>query len=317
MSSPTSESEDGHRAGFAAVVGRPNVGKSTLMNALVGERISIATRRPQTTRNRIIGLVSVPERGQIIFIDTPGVHQPNNKLHTRMVDAAIGAIGSADTTVMVIEAESAAHRPEEPIWGADRPVYEALKECGGNAILAINKVDLLTQRERLLPAMETLAASGDFVALIPCSAEKGTNVEALRDEILAQLPVGPALYPDDILTNRPERFIAAEMVREQVFLQTNKEIPYSVAVTIERFRESETAGRIEIYATISVERNSQKGIIIGRGGARLKAIGTAARHALEEFFGRRVHLETFVRVQSDWTDDPRSLDRLGYGEDEL
>ena len=311
------EQEQSYRSGFVAIVGRPNVGKSTLLNALLGVKLSIATPRPQTTRNRILGVMSTPGRGQIAFLDTPGIHSARNRLNTRMVSAALEAMTSADVLLFVVEAGSLVKTPDAPFWGGDKVVVDALREQDKPVVLVINKVDTVKPKELLLPVIATLGQDPLFKAIIPTSATREVNVDGVRDELYGLLPEGVQLFPDDMITDRPERFIVAERIREQVFLQTQREIPYSVAVVVETFSEMADEDRLEIGAVIHVERDSQKGIIIGKGGERLKAIGTAARMDIQQFFERRVHLDLFVRVQKSWSEDQRTLAEFGYGEDEL
>lgn len=305
------------RSGFVAIVGRPNVGKSTLMNALVGVRVSIATPRPQTTRNRILGILSDPERGQIAFVDTPGIHRPSDTLNKRMVEAAWDATTATDVAVFVVEVDSLLKRPEAPFWGGDAAILESLQQYDIPLILVINKIDRLKKREALLPVLAAINELGVFDAIVPLSAERRQNTKPLLNELYSRLPEGPPLFPDDMVTDRAERFTAAELIREQVFLQTREEIPYSTAVVVESLYEDPHTERLVVSAVIHVERDSQKGIVIGKGGERLKHIGTHARRQLKRFFNRSVHLELFVRVQSRWTESERHLEAFGLGKDEI
>lgn len=307
------------KSGFLAIVGRPNVGKSTLLNALLGVKLAIATDKPQTTRNRILGVQTYPERGQLVFVDTPGIHAARDRLNKRMVDAAWDAAQQTDAIVFVVDARSLVHEREEVLWGGDKHIADRLRTDaeGLPVVLVINKVDTLPNKNALLPTLARLAAEHSFAAMVPVSARRKDNLDGLVDALLENLPEGPALYPDDMLTNRAERFLAAEYVREQILRLTEREVPYSVAVEIEQFAENADDGRLYIRAVIHVERNSQKAILIGKGGQRIREIGTAARHQLRQFFGRSVHLETLVRVEGDWTASEKTMDRFGYGADEI
>lgn len=305
-----------YRAGFVALVGQPNVGKSTLMNRVLGVDLAITTAKPQTTRNRILGVRSFPEKGQICFVDTPGIHDAKKQLNRRMVATAIDAISEVDLICHVIDAE-AYLRETEQLKTAQIPESEAfiLKKLAGveqPVFLLLNKIDRLKAKEQLLPLIASLNEAGDFAEIVPISATKGDNIRALVDEIIAKLPAGGPLFPEDMLTDQAERFIAAEFIREQVLEQTHQEIPYSVAVEVERFVENRAKNMLEVSAIIHVERDSQKGIIIGRGGAKLRSIGKRARRRMQAFFGKKVHLETFVRVATEWSEDPDALDRFGY-----
>lgn len=312
------ESNEHHRSGFVAIVGRPNVGKSTLMNHVLGERLSIITNKPQTTRNRILGVHTVAGRGQVVFVDTPGIHTSRKRLNRRMNMAAVSVFGETDLVLFVVDVASlVASRTDEPIWGDDAAILEQLREHDVPVLLVINKVDTLRNKAQLLPVLERVSVQSEFAAIVPISAQRGDNVAPLVDEVFAQLPEGPPLYPDDYLTDRAERWLAAEMVREQVLEHTHREVPYGVAVTVESFGESIHDGKLHIQAVIHVERDSQKGIVIGKAGAKLKSIGTAARLRLTDFFARPVHLETLVRVQGDWTENERELARFGYDEEQI
>ncbi len=294
------------KSGFIGIVGRPNVGKSTLLNALVGEEVAIATHKPQTTRNRITGIknLDAPRPGQLIFVDTPGIHRPNTPLNERMVAVALDTLRQVDLLLFVTEA------------GADLPagdvsIGEYLRAAGKPAILAINKVDL-TDKIKLLPQIDRYRRIFPFEEIIPVSAQTGRNLEILVSEIWKLLPEGQELFPRDLFTDQTERFLAAEIIRKKILLLTHKEVPYQAAVLIESFKEDEARNLIRIQAAIMVEKDSQKAIIIGKGGALLKEIGTEARHELERFFAARVYLELFVRVTRDWSKNPRILKELGY-----
>ena len=293
------------KSGFIGIVGRPNVGKSTLLNAVTGEKLAIATPKPQTTRNRIMGIRNV-EHGQLIFLDTPGIHRPETPLNRHMVDTALDTFGNSDLLLLVVDAVSGCNRD-------DRLAIEALREVKIPVLLVINKIDGI-EKTKLLPLIDRLQNLLPFAAVIPLSALKGDGLEILLAEILQLLPEGPEYFPEEMMTDRSERFIAAEMIREQTILLTRQEIPYSLAVVVDAFKEVKDGRLLRIMATISVEKDSQKGILIGRQGAMLKKIGTAARLSLENFFAARVYLELFVKVRKDWTQDEKLLKELGYGE---
>lgn len=313
----TQQKDSSLRAGYVVIVGRPNVGKSTLMNAFIGVRVSIATPRPQTTRNRIIGIVTDPAQGQIAFVDTPGIHDASDTLNRRMVNAAWNAAENTHAALFVVDFGSLLHRPDEPLWGLDKEIYDGLVAKGLPIVLAINKVDRLRRREELIPIVQKLAELYNFTAIIPVSAMKKRNLQPVVDELFKLLPESELLYEDDLVTDRSERFTAAELIREQVFLQTHEEVPYGVNVTVDSIAEDVATDRLFIKAVIHVEREPQKGIMIGRGGERLRDIGTAARRELQRFFNRSVHLELFVRVQPRWTENERDLHEFGFGDDDI
>ncbi|MEW5725525.1 MAG: GTPase Era [Thermodesulfobacteriota bacterium] len=291
-----------HKSGFVGILGAPNVGKSTLLNRLLGEKVAITSDKPQTTRHRILGVLTRPE-AQIIFMDTPGVHRARDLLNKELVAAALGVLPDVDLILFLVEPGG---REEDEnlliaeLHGLKKPV-----------ILAINKIDRMNKPE-LLPLLEAYRQKLPLAALVPISALKGDNLSELVGEIIAHLPPGPQYYPPETLTDQPERFIAAEMIREQVFRRTGQEIPYSTAVTVEAYKYDPQKDLTRISAEIHVERDSQKKIVIGRKGAKLKEIGTAARLDLERLTGGRVFLELFVRVQKKWTQDPEALRRFGY-----
>jgi GTP-binding protein Era len=310
------------RSGFVTVVGRPNVGKSTLVNRLVGQKVSIVSDKPQTTRNRIIAVVNVPPppeskadpaddlvspkeipHGQIVLFDTPGIHKPMHRMNERMVDIAVQSLGSVDLALWMVDVT-------EAYGPGDRYVKTVLQKSGKPVILGLNKIDRI-ERPRILPVIEQYRHLLDFVEVFPLSALKGDNVEALTGRLLAHLPEGAPLYPEDFLTDQPERFFVAEMVREQILRMTRDEIPYSAGVVVESFQEGDPLVRIE--ATIYLERDSQKRIVIGKGGAMLKAIGTEARKQIEDFLAARVYLGLFVKVREGWREDPHVLDAMGLG----
>ncbi|HOG16661.1 MAG TPA: GTPase Era [Syntrophales bacterium] len=295
------------KSGFIGIVGRPNVGKSTLLNALVGERIAITTRKPQTTRNRITGIRNLKgERpGQMIFLDTPGIHRARTPLNRAMVETAMEAFGASDILLLVIEAQG--------LHSDDRYILEAMKDLAVPVILVINKTDAV-EKKTLLPLIDEARRLREFVEIIPLSALTGDGMGILADALWKLLPEGPVYFPEDMMTDRTERFIAAEMVREKITTLTHKEIPYATAVVVDTFKEDGERNLIRIQATIHVEKDSQKGILIGRKGAMLKEIGTQARLEMERFFAAKVFLELFVRVQKNWTQDARMLREFGYAE---
>jgi GTPase len=290
-----------HRSGFAALVGRPNVGKSTLLNALVGQKLSIVTPRPQTTRHRILGLYSTPQV-QIAFLDTPGLHREASRaLNKAMNRTATAALEEADVVVLVLEALK---------WSAeDDLALERLKRSGRAAIAAVNKVDRVRPRERLLPYLGALGERHPFLAVVPVSALRSDNVAALRHAIASHLPPGPALFPEGELTDRGIEFRIAEMIREKLTLELNQEVPYGIAVEVERLTRAD--GQLTVDAAIWVDREGQKPIVIGAKGARLKRVGTAARLTLNEMLQERLHLNLWVKVRENWADNARALKELG------
>ncbi|HJT97593.1 MAG TPA: GTPase Era [Rhodanobacteraceae bacterium] len=293
-----------HRFGHVALVGRPNVGKSTLLNTLVGAPLSIVTPKPQTTRHRILG-IATREDAQIVFIDTPGLHQGGKRAMNRQLNRVARQVpDEADVVVHVIDALR---------WtDEDEDVWRVISAHAKPRLLAINKVDRTPEKGKLLPFAAELARERAYDAVHFIAARRGSGVPALIDDIVARLPEGGAAYPDDEMTDRSERFLAAEFVREQLMLRFSAELPYAVAVEIERFEDS--GGVAKIGAVIWVEREGQKAIVIGAGGRELKAIGTAARKSMERMFGRRVFLELWVRVRESWSDDEAALRKFGYSE---
>ena len=288
------------RAGFVTVVGRPNVGKSTLVNRLVGQKIAIVSSKPQTTRNRILAVMARPG-AQLVLFDTPGIHKPMHEMNRRMVDTAVRSVGKGDLVLWLVEAM------EAPGAG-DRFVRDVLKKAERPVILALNKIDRMS-RPAVLPAIDTYRRLLDCTEVVPISALKGDNVDRLEEVLLKHLPEGPALYPEDYLTDQPERFFVAEIVRERILHHTRQEIPYASGVVIESFKEEE--GLVRIHAVIFVERDSQKAILIGRGGSMLKTVGTEARLQIEEFLGTRVYLNLFVKVRSNWRENEQILGEMG------
>jgi GTPase len=288
-------------SGFVALVGRPNVGKSTLLNAMLGQKVSIVTARPQTTRHRVLG-ISESEAGQIAFLDTPGMHQgPRRALNRAMNRTAGAALGEADLAVFIVEALK---------WtDEDAMALERVLQAGCPVIAVINKVDKVHPRERLLPYIDQLAQRASFLAVVPISALRTDNLEPLRRAILAALPEGERLYPAGQLTDRSERFRIAELIREKLTGELVEELPYGIAVEVESYAASED-GRVEVGAVIWVDREGQKPIVIGAGGERLKRIGRAARLELNHLFGKRYHLTLWVKVRENWADDARALRQL-------
>lgn len=291
----------GFRSGFVMLAGAPNVGKSTLLNRVLGEKVSITSRKAQTTRNRILGVLH-REGAQLVFMDTPGVHRATQNLNLRMVEVALSAMGDADLILFMVDLKS-------PDPDAEGFVLEKLEKQPRPVVLALNKTDQVPA-EAVLQAIDRWRTVYPFQAVVPISAKHGHQVDTLVEVMTGLLPEGPPFFPEDALTDMPERFIAAEMIREKVFRLTGEEIPYATAVTVESFEERE--GMVHIHATIHVERESQKAIIIGRGGAKLKQIGQAAREDMERMLGTRVFLKLFVRVQKNWSRDTRALRKFGY-----
>ncbi|MBI4263154.1 MAG: GTPase Era [Acidobacteria bacterium] len=290
------------KSGFVALLGRPNAGKSTLLNRIVGHKLAIVSDKPQTTRTRIVGVKNYPE-GQVVFVDTPGVHRPTHRMNVRMVDVALEAMRDVDLLTLVVDV-SVAPGP------GDRYLLALLQDVTTPAILALNKVDLVA-KPRLLPMIDRYRRAHSFVEIVPISATDGTNVDVLETLFLRYLPEGEPLYPPDFVTDQPERLFVAEIVREQVLQLTHDELPFSTAAIVDRLEAPADAAVVNAYCTIFVDRESQKPIVVGKGGAMIKKIGTAARAALEEYFGSRVYLDLHVKVRSEWRDDERLLDELG------
>jgi GTP-binding protein Era len=286
-----------HRAGFVAILGRPNAGKSTLLNALMGTKLAIVASKPQTTRTAIQGVLTLPD-AQMVFLDTPGIHKSTTPLNKRMMDAVRAAADAPDVVLFVID--SLARFSEE-----DAQAVDLAKKAGAPVIAVLNKVDWLEEKPKLLALIERYRVLHDFTAYIPISARAGQGLDELRKEIIARLPEGPALYPSDYVTDQPERFLAAEVIREKVLHHTQQEVPHAVAVMIESWED--TPKMLRIAATIYVERPGQKAILIGAGGAALKKIGTLARQELERLLGRKVFLQTLVKVRAGWRHDPEFL----------
>ena len=291
------------RSGFVAMIGAPNVGKSTLLNRMLGQKISITSKKPQTTRNRILGILHRPQ-AQIVFIDTPGVHQASGPLNVRIVDTALSTLTDTDLLLMIADVSHADPRSEQML-------IKNLKKLKKQTLLALNKIDRV-EKGAILGIIDTWSQRHPFEKIVPISAKHGIQLEELILAMEACLPFGPPFFPEDSLTDLPERFIAAELIREKVFRLTGQEIPYSTAVTVESFSEEENRSLIKIQAVIHVERESQKGIVIGKSGSKLKKIGEEARKEIEQMVGSKVYLKLFVRVQKNWSKDTRALRRFGY-----
>lgn len=290
------------RSGLVAILGRPNVGKSSLLNAAVGQHLAITSPKPQTTRDRILGVCNLPQ-GQIAFVDTPGVHQPRNALGVHMVRQAREALEGIDALLLVVE------RSEHP---DDQRALDLVRRSGRAAVLAINKIDHLRDKREVLPVIAAWHGRHEFRHIVPVSARTGDGVADLLACLLDQLPEGSALFPESTLTDRTERFLAAELVREQILLQTSQEVPYACAVTIETFQDRPKGDSL-IEAMIHVERPSQRKIVVGEGGARIREIGTRARATISQALGRPVHLKLWVEVDPHWSRDDESVRRLGSG----
>ncbi len=296
-----------HRAGFVSIVGRPNAGKSTLLNALVGEKIAIVTEKPQTTRMNIQGILNVKaQRGrpaaQIVFIDTPGVHKPDSRLNRKMMQEIHAALESRDLILLLVDVT-------EKFGTADEQVLELVKRSGGPVFLLLNKVDRL-HKEKLLPIIEQYSKLHAFQEVIPISAIKQDGLERLIDKVASALPASPPLFPEDQLTDQPERFLASEIIREKVLLKTGKEVPYATAVIVERYEDLPRLTRIS--AAIYCERDGQKAILIGKGGEKLKQMGTAARMELERRLEKKVFLELFVKVKPGWRQSAAFVEELDW-----
>ena len=305
------------RSGFCAIVGRPNVGKSTLLNRFLGEKLAVVTPKPQTTRNRIMGVKNKGD-AQVVYVDTPGIHRGKSELNRYMVEQALAAASECDVVLYLVEAprvravdlEARAFDPGE----GNRLILDELAKVRKPRVLGINKVDLLGEKEALLPLIDHYRKLLPFEEIVPLSATEGDGVPELERAVIGHLPEGERLYPEDMLTDRAERFLGAELVREQIFLLLSEEVPYSIAVTIESWQEREDKKDVVIDATIHVERDSQKKIVVGAGGRMVKEIGTRARQEISRLLGCPVHLKLFVKVDPDWTYQRGALKRLGYDE---
>jgi GTP-binding protein Era len=298
-------SKDNFRSGYAAFIGRPNAGKSTLLNRLVGEKIAAVSNKPQTTRHKIQGIVTSPE-GQIVFIDTPGVHKPGYLLNRRMMTAVHDAILSVDLLVLMRDASVST-------GNGDKFVLDLVKQAEKPAILVLNKIDKIKEKHELLPLIEFYSKEYEFAEIVPVSALRGEAVDNLLAQITKHLPVGEAIFSEDEMTDQPMRVLVAEMVREQILMTTGEEIPYVTAVMTEVYDESDSES-IKIFCAIYVERDSQKGIIIGKGGIKLKKIGTESRVSIEKILNKKVFLKLFVKVVADWRNSGQNLDDIGVRE---
>lgn len=295
------------RSGFVSIIGRPNAGKSTLLNVLVGEKLAIVTHKPQTTRNRIQGFVNVPAKkgrsaGQVVFIDTPGVHKPDTPLNRQMMREVHEALQSRDLILLIVDAT-------QSFGGGDRFTLDLVKKAGGPVILLLNKIDLV-EKGKLLPVIAHWSQQHQFQEIIPISAAKRDGLELLLDKVIQNLPEGPRYFPKDQITDQPERFLAAEIVREKVLFDTAEEVPYATTVIVDRFQEEPKLTRIA--ATIYVERDGQKKIIVGRRGEMIKRIGTEARIELERLLGTKIFLELFVKVRPGWRESRAFLEELDW-----
>jgi GTP-binding protein Era len=291
------------KSGYVAIAGAPNAGKSTLLNRMLGEKISITSKKPQTTRNRILGVLHKPD-AQIVFFDTPGVFHAKDQLNKRIVDAAFSAVADADLSLVVIDV---AH----PDIDAERLLVKRLRDQNKPVILALNKIDLV-EKSGLLESIDKWSDTYQFHDVVPISAKNGIQINELILAMVSILPQGPPYFPEDTLTDASERFLTAEMIREQVFRLTGEEIPYATAVTVDAFKKKSRGNILKIEATIHLERDSQKGIVIGKSGSKLKQIGVRSREQIEQMLGTKVYLKLFVRVQKNWRNDTKAIRRFGY-----
>lgn len=309
-----------HRSGFAAIIGRPNVGKSTLLNRLIGEKLAIVSSKPQTTRNRVLGILTRPEY-QIAFLDTPGIHKAKGALNRLMVDTALSAIPEVDAVLFLIEAAIRSDGGVD-VGEGNQLILQRLEKAKKPVILAINKIDAL-EKKWLLPIIDAYRRLYPFAEILPLSALQGDGVDLLEKRLAELLPQGPALFPEDMITDQAERFLVAELIREQILRHCREEVPYSTAVVVDHFDESEReprtpapkgrlAGLLRIDATVFVERDSQKAIVIGKGGQMLKKIGAAARAEIERLLGAHVYLALLVKVERRWSERREALRRMGY-----
>jgi GTP-binding protein Era len=291
-----------HRSGFVSILGRPNAGKSTLLNALVGQKVAITADKPQTTRTAIQGVLTKPE-AQIVFIDTPGIHKADTPINKRMMEAVRASVDQRDLLLFLVDGHAR-------FVERDRHAVDLVRKAETPAICVITKVDLLRDKAAMLPLIEQYKTLFDFAAFVPVSATRRNGLDLLVKEIIERLPEGPALFPEDYITDQPERFLAAELIREKILRETREEVPHSVAVEVDKWEETPQLTRI--YATVRVERDGQKGIIIGARGSMLKKIGTDARQEMEHLFERRIYLDLHVRVQPDWREKPAFLNTLDW-----
>ncbi len=298
------------KSGFVTLIGRPNVGKSTLMNHLIGQKIAITSNKPQTTRNRIQTVYTDEKKGQIIFVDTPGIHKAKNKLGEYMVNVAEHTLNEVDLILWLVE-------PTDYIGAGEQHIIEMLKKINTPVILVINKADTLTEKDKMLTYIDTYRKVYDFEEIVPASALRGQNTDLIIDLIFKYLPYGPMFYDEDTVTDQPERQIVAEMIREKALHALNEEIPHGIAVTIESMKDRKGQNMVDIEATIICERDSHKGIVIGKGGAMLKKIGTNARYEIERLLDCKVNLKLWVKVKKDWRDSNILIKNFGYKEDEI
>lgn len=298
--------EQRYKSGFAAIIGRPNVGKSTFMNYVIGQKIAIMSDKPQTTRNKIHGVYTT-EQAQIVFLDTPGIHKPKSKLGTYMNQVAQGTLSEVDVILMLVDVSAG-------IGTGDRYIIEHFKSVDTPVMLVLNKIDLVAPEE-LLPIIAAYKDLHDFAEIVPISALHGNNIQTLLNQIIAYMPEGPQYYPPEQVTDHPEQFICAELIREKILLFTREEIPHSVAVYIEEMSQEPGNGTVHISAVIVVERSSQKGIVIGKQGALLKEIGKSARQDMERLLGSKIFLELWVKVKKDWRNQDVALREFGFHKD--
>lgn len=297
---------NGFKSGFVSIIGRPNVGKSTLLNRIIGQKITIMSDKAQTTRNKIQG-IHTTDKEQIVFIDTPGIHKPKHRLGDFMVESALSTLGEVDAVLFLINVD-------EKRGPGDNFILEKLKNVSSPVFLVLNKIDLI-HPDKLLPIIEEYQQEYEFAEIIPVSASQGNNVDRLLDVLSTYLPEGPPFYPEDQVSDHPEYFIVSELIREKVLELTREEVPHSVAVVVEGMRRNED-DKVQVDATVIVERKSQKGIIIGKGGSMLKQIGTRARRDIEVLLGDKIYLELWVKVQKDWRDKQFYLQDFGYKKDD-
>lgn len=297
------------KSGFVTIIGRPNVGKSTLMNHLIGQKIAITSNKPQTTRNRIQTVYTDMKRGQIIFLDTPGIHQAKNKLGEYMVNVAEHTLGEVDVILWLVE-------PSNFIGAGEQHIIKQLKKTKTPVILVINKVDTV-ERDKVLEFIDTYRKVYDFAEIVPASALRGQNTDTVLDMIFKYLPYGPMFYDEDTVTDQPERAIVAEIIREKALHALDEEIPHGIAVYVERMKERKNQNIIDIDATIVCERDSHKGIVIGKGGAMLKKIGSNARYEIEHLLDTKVNLKLWVKVKKDWRDSDSMIRNFGYRQEEI
>ncbi|MBN2643907.1 MAG: GTPase Era [Desulfuromonadaceae bacterium] len=291
------------RCGFVSIVGRPNVGKSTLLNQILGQKIAITANKPQTTRNRILG-IHTTNVAQTLFLDTPGIHKPSGKLNRYMVEQALSACRGVDLVLLLVEAH-------DSLGGGDDFILDVLAQGSIPVMLVINKIDQV-EKEKLLPLIEAYAQRFSFAQIVPISARDGNGVQRLLQEVERCLPAGQPLYPEDMVTDLPERFIVAEMIREKILRRTQQEVPYGVAVQVEQFEERSGGDLVSIQAVIYVTREAHKRILVGKGGSMIRQLGTDARHEIERLLDAKVYLELFVKVKKNWIDSDRFLREFGY-----